>query len=80
VYEYNLLLSEINKAYYRDIGFSVIAQPHFISILFWLPCVSLCRLWRPVLKMPFQSGNSSALHQGAIKDAVLVVDRLTFHW
>jgi len=32
-----------------------------------------------VLKMPFQSSKSSALHQGAIKDAVLVVDNLTFH-
>jgi len=62
----------------------IIAQP--FSELFWflrwtqLPSFCFTVQIVTVLKMSFQSDNSLALHQRAIKDAVLVVDKLTFHW
>ena len=69
------------------LGFSIIAQP--FSLYQYTVLVSICWTQLPsfcfiiqvmtVLKMPFQSCNSLALHQRTIKDAVLVMDKLTFH-
>ena len=53
------------------------------TVLFtMLDSITICFIVQvmTVLKVSFQSSKSSALHQGAIKDAVLVVDKLTFHW
>ena len=64
------------------LGFSIIAQPFSLNqytvLISQLPSLCFIIQVMTVLKMPFQSCNSLALHQRTIKDAVLVMDKLTF--